>query len=238
MPAPSILAVFAHPDDETSCFAALMKRYTAEGKDIHIITATKGEVGALGTGGMVIKREDLPAVREAEQRAVLQMLGVTNPPNYLGYRDGDMDKADQEVLTGQVLEIMRRVEPDVIIAFGPTGLSHHVDHIAMHHATLAAFERYRKAATKEVIYYYWALAPHVIAEFELDINGPEIEPHVTIDVSDTWAFKIKALRMYASQEDAQEIAEMLDGFDEQCELFHQVYPPVPASARFDDLFHA
>jgi LmbE family N-acetylglucosaminyl deacetylase len=101
MPAPTILGVFAHPDDETSCFAALMKRYTAEGKDIHIITATKGEMGALGTGGVAINREDLPAVRVAEQHAVLQMLGVTNPPNYLGYRDGDMDQADQIMLTGK-----------------------------------------------------------------------------------------------------------------------------------------
>jgi LmbE family N-acetylglucosaminyl deacetylase len=133
---------------------------------------------------------------------------------------------------------MQRVQPDVIIAFGPTGLSHHVDHIAMHHASLAAFERYRKTATNEAIYYFWALEQRLVNEFELTVDGVEIKPHVTIDVSATWASKIQALRMYASQEDAQEIAEMMETFDDKNEVFQQVFPAVPASARFDDLFHA
>jgi LmbE family N-acetylglucosaminyl deacetylase len=149
-----------------------------------------------------------------------------------------MGDADQEALAVQLLEIMQRVQPDVIIAFGPMGLSHHVDHIAMYQGTLEAFTRYRKTATKEAIYYFWALTKEVTDGFELDVDGVEIEPHVAIDVSDTWASKIQALRMYASQEDAQEIAEMLENFDEQSELFHQAYPPVPPSALFDDLFHA
>jgi len=133
---------------------------------------------------------------------------------------------------------VQRVQPDVIIAFGPIGLSHHVDHIAMHHATLAAFERYRKTATKEAIYYFWALEKRIIDEFDLTVDGIEVDPHVTIDVSATWASKIQALRMYASQEDAQEIAEMMETFDDKNEVFQQVFPAVPASARFDDLFHA
>ena len=69
---------------------------------------------------------------------------------------------------------MQRVQPDVIIAFGPTGLSHHVDHISMHHATLAAFERYRKTATKEATYYFWALEKRIIDEFDLTVDGIEV----------------------------------------------------------------
>ena len=100
----------------------------------------------------------------------------------------------------------------------------------MHHATLAAFERYRKTATKEAIYYFWALEKRIIDEFDLTVD----DPHVTIDVSATWASKGQARRMYASQEDAQEIADMMEMFDDR----NEVFPPVPASARFDDLFHA
>ena len=65
-----------------------------------------------------------------------------------------------------------------------------------------------------------------------------IAPHVTVDVSDTWGAKVQTLRMYASQEDAQEIAGMLGAFDEKAELFHQVYPRVAAKARSNGLFHA
>jgi LmbE family N-acetylglucosaminyl deacetylase len=162
-------------------------------------------MGALGTGGTVIKREDLPAVREAEQRAVL--------------------------------EVMKRVEPDVVIPFGPTGLSNHADHIAMHHAATVAFERYRKTAAKPSVRYYWALNREIVDAFDLGIDGIEVEPNVFIDGTSTWSNKIQALRMYASQEDAQQIATLFEESEDKRELFHLVYPPVPATAVFDDLFH-
>ena len=214
-----------------------MKRYAAEGVDIHVITATRGEMGALGTGDVVIAREDLPKVRESEQHAVFEYLGLANPPIYLDYRDQEVGDADPEEVIAKVLAVMERVSPDVVIAFGPTGLSNHVDHIAMHHAAVAAFDRYRAASGREPTLYFWALAPEVVETFELGIDGVEVEPHVVMNVSDTWYAKIQSLRMYASQQDAQDIAAFMEDFDSKCELFHQVYPPVPADAVFDDLFH-
>ena len=74
-----ILAVFAHPDDETSAAAGTFIQYAREGVDIHVVTATRGEHGALGTGDLKIARRDLPAVREAELRAVLALYGA-HPP--------------------------------------------------------------------------------------------------------------------------------------------------------------
>ena len=100
----SLLSVFAHPDDETSCSAALMKRYAAEGVDIHVITATRGEMGTLGTNGVVVKREDLPKVREAEQKQVFEYLGLANPSIYLDYRDQEVGDADPEEVIQKVLE--------------------------------------------------------------------------------------------------------------------------------------
>jgi N-acetylglucosamine malate deacetylase 2 len=232
-----LLGIFAHPDDETSCSAALMKRYAAEGVDIHVITATRGEMGALGTGDTVIKREDLPQVRMQEQAAVFDFLGVPNPPIYLDYRDQEVGDADPEEVIAKVLAVMERVKPDAIIAFGPTGLSNHVDHIAMHHASMAAYDRYRASSGREPTLYYWALAPQVVEAFELTIEGPELEPHVILDVTDTWYAKVQALRLYSSQQDAQDIAAFIENFDDKLELFHQVHPPVPADARFTDLFH-
>lgn len=234
----TFLGIFAHPDDETSCAAALIKRYAADGVDIHIITATRGEMGALGTNGVVIKREDLPEVREAEQATVFNHLGIQNPPIYLDYRDQEVPDADSEELIGKVLDVMKRVKPDVIIAFGPTGLSNHVDHIAMHHASDEAFDRYRNETGAESRYYYWALSQQVVDTFELKIEGIELDANVIIDGSPTWDAKIQSLRLYSSQEDAQEIAAMMETMDDKTERFHQVYPPLADGVTHDDLFHS
>ena len=234
----SLLGVFAHPDDETSCSAALMKRYAAEGVDIHVITATRGEMGALGTNGVVIKREDLPKVREAEQRRVFEHLGVVNPPIYLDYRDQEVGDADPEEVVQKVLDVMKRVQPDVVLAFGPTGLSNHPDHIAMHHAATTAFERYRNETGADARLYYWALTPQVVEDFELGIDGIEVEANVIVDGSHTWDSKIHCLRLYSSQEDAQEIASALEAATDNTEQFHQVHPPLANGVVHDDLFHS
>lgn len=233
----TILGVFAHPDDETSCAAALMKRYAAEGVDIHVVTATKGELGTLGTNGTVVAREDLPKVREAEQRAVLASLGVKNPPVYLGYRDQEIVEADADEVAGKVYDVMRKVEPDVVLAFGPTGISQHPDHIAMHHAAKGAFYRYIADTGRRAKLYYWAIDKQSIKDFDLKLEGVESEPHVMLNVRATWQAKVDALHMYASQEDAQEIAGYFEQMPEVYEMFYQAYPPVPDDARFDDLFH-
>jgi hypothetical protein len=55
-----LLAVFAHPDDETSAAAGTLMHYARAGVDIHVVTATRGERGDLGTGDLIIARQDLP----------------------------------------------------------------------------------------------------------------------------------------------------------------------------------
>src|SRR3989442_12493004 len=128
-----ILVVFAHPDDETSAAAGTLMHYAREGVDIHVVTATRGERGDLGTGDLTIERRDLPAVREAELRAVLALYG-TYPPILLDYRDQELITADFETLTQDILRAMASVQPDVVITFGPSGISDHNDHKTIPHA--------------------------------------------------------------------------------------------------------
>ena len=130
-----ILAVFAHPDDETTTSGGTLARYATEGAKVFVATATRGEQGGLGTGGYEILRDDLPAVRQAEMRSVLQELG-TEPPIFLGYRDQEVSSADFEESVAEVETVMERVESDVVITWGPTGISGHDDHIAVHRATV------------------------------------------------------------------------------------------------------
>src|SRR5437016_4861489 len=121
-----MLAVFAHPDDETSAAAGTFIQYAREGVDIHVVTATRGERGDLGTGDLTIERRDLPAVREAELRAVLALYGA-NQPILLDYRDQELITADFATLTQDVLRAIASVRPDVVINFGPSVISEHAD---------------------------------------------------------------------------------------------------------------
>ena len=219
-----ILGVFAHPDDETSGCGGTFTRYAREGVDVFNVTATRGELGTLGTGGLSIAREELPHVRERELRAVLERYGA-NPPIILGYRDQEVKDADPEELTGKVFAAMVEVAPDVVITFGPLGISRHDDHIALHRAAVAAFERYRAAAEKPARLFYVALPQEFMDDGELDLEGPEVDPTHRVDIAETKAVKLAALRSYASQEDAQQLAAMFEELAIAAEWFHQAIPP-------------
>ncbi len=218
-----ILGVFAHPDDETSGCGGTFARYAREGAAVFNITATRGELGSLGSGDLTIAREDLPKVRESELRVVLKSYGA-NPPIILGYRDQGLKDADLEVLVDKVYEVMARVDPDVVITFGPLGISRHDDHMTLHTATVAAFERYYDQVKKSPRLFYVCIPPQLAEEWELEIDGPDVDPTHVIDIAETKSLKIGALRTYVSQEDAQELADIVEEWPAANEWFHQARP--------------
>ncbi len=230
-----ILAVFAHPDDETSVAGGTIARSVQEGVEVTVVTATRGEWGTLGTGRMTIAREELPAVREAEHRAVMRLYGA-HPPVFLGYEDATMGEADLASAIRQVAAEMQRVRPDIIITWGPTGMSRHPDHIAVHQATVEAFRAYAASAAARL--FYAALPLDVARRFEAEIEGPEASPTVRIDITDYLQTKARALRIYRSQEDAQAIAAVLEQAPEwtASEYFHQAYPEVDGAALTNTLW--
>ena len=229
MPGLRFMAVFAHPDDETSAAGGTICRAVAEGGEALVVTATRGEQGTLGTGGLRIARGDLPAVREAELREVLRSYGVAAPPVLLGYRDQELQSADPAEVSAQVLEAMSAFKPDVVATFGPLGISRHDDHVAIHHATRQAFYAYLEEAQPEAPPRLWyaAIDAAMGADIDgLDLDGPEAAPNVYVDVADYWRKKSDALRLYRSQEDAQEFADYLEANFFTCETFHQEHPPL------------
>jgi LmbE family N-acetylglucosaminyl deacetylase len=221
-----ILGVFAHPDDETSCAGGTFSRYAQAGVEVYVATATRGEQGTLGTNGQVVTREDLPRVRAMELCAVLQLYGA-RPPILLGYRDREVSHANTDELIANIATVMAAIMPDVVITFGPMGLSGHLDHVAVHRATVAAFHRYRHRATPPHLYYK-ALLPAAMQALGLTLAGPEVEPTVLIDIAAQKALKVRALRTYTTQEDAQRLAGLMEQSPWAVEAFHQAYPPVSA----------
>jgi LmbE family N-acetylglucosaminyl deacetylase len=127
----TLLGVWAHPDDEAYLSAVLMSRVVNAGGRVVLVTATSGE-----QGGSDDPRE-LAVVRERELRAATSILGVDDV-RLLGYPDGECASVDADEAIRSIADIIEDVRPDVVVTFGPDGLTHHPDHIAVSRWTTAA----------------------------------------------------------------------------------------------------
>ncbi|HLH25684.1 MAG TPA: PIG-L deacetylase family protein [Chloroflexota bacterium] len=136
-PAPTLLAVFAHPDDESYLCGGTLARYAAAGAQVVLVCATRGEARELATPDLATA-ETLPAVREAELRAAAALLGIA-AVHLLDYRDGTL--MDVPFLEGveRVAAIMAASPPTIVLTFGPEGVYGHPDHVAVHRWTKEAF---------------------------------------------------------------------------------------------------
>ena len=144
-----LLAVVAHPDDETFGCGGTLAKYSGDGVQVSLVCATRGEAGEISHPDLATKA-DLGAVRERELRAASRILGI-NDLTILDYRDSGMAgssenkhpkalcQADKTTLTGMIVEAIRRLRPQVLVTFDAGGGYGHPDHIAIHDATLAAF---------------------------------------------------------------------------------------------------
>jgi LmbE family N-acetylglucosaminyl deacetylase len=101
--------------------------------------ATRGEAGQI-SDPVLAKPETLGQVREEELRTAARIMGV-HDLTLLDYRDGTLAEVDPIVLTGKVVRVIRRVRPQVVVTFDAKGGYGHPDHLAVHHATVAAFEQ-------------------------------------------------------------------------------------------------
>jgi LmbE family N-acetylglucosaminyl deacetylase len=136
-----LLAVVAHPDDESLGFGGTLAKYAREGVEVFLLTATRGERGQYrglraGEGGHPGSTA-LADIREAELRHAAEVLGVGDV-SLLNYPDGDLDRAAPRQVVGRIADHVRRIAPDVVVTFGPYGAYGHPDHIAISQFTAAA----------------------------------------------------------------------------------------------------
>jgi LmbE family N-acetylglucosaminyl deacetylase len=139
-----MLAVLAHPDDESFGMGGTLALYAQQGVDVYLVCATGGEVGMMDPE-LMHGFETIAERREYELRCAAKQLGLRDI-FLLGYRDSGMPgtpenenpqalvQAPFEQVVGQV------VRPQVMITFDPIGGYKHPDHIYIHKATVAAFE--------------------------------------------------------------------------------------------------
>jgi N-acetyl-1-D-myo-inositol-2-amino-2-deoxy-alpha-D-glucopyranoside deacetylase len=137
MKAERVLAVFAHPDDESVLAGGVLAAAAAAGADVTVVCATRGESGPLASG-VDATPETLAEVREAELRAACAELGVRTV-ECLGLPDGSLDDVAEQ-LASKVARLLATLRPDAVVTFGPEGLYWHQDHVAVHDAVATALE--------------------------------------------------------------------------------------------------
>lgn len=131
-----LIAVFAHPDDEAFGTGGTLAKYAAEGVDVHLVTATRGEAGQIAEPDLATP-VNLPYVREHELRCACETYGI-QPPHLMDYVDGQLPIVHQGQAVGKLVRLLRELKPHVLITFGPDGIYGHYDHIAVHRwATIA-----------------------------------------------------------------------------------------------------
>jgi LmbE family N-acetylglucosaminyl deacetylase len=124
----TLMAVLAHPDDEAFGLGGTLSRYAAEGCDVYLVTATRGEAGEIADPTLATKA-NLPQVREQELRCACQVYGI-HPPFFLDYVDGQLPIVHQGQAVGKIVRLIRQLRPHVLLTFGPDGIYGHYDHIA------------------------------------------------------------------------------------------------------------
>lgn len=146
----TILAVLAHPDDESFGMGGTLALYASRGMDVYLVCATRGEAGTVDEEHMR-GFSSIAELREGELRCAAGKLGLKDV-FFLGYRDSGMPGSEDnhhpeaqvnhpiEEVSARVARYIRQLQPDVVLTFDPIGGYRHPDHIHIHKATVLAFE--------------------------------------------------------------------------------------------------
>ncbi|HEV2653573.1 MAG TPA: PIG-L family deacetylase [Ktedonobacteraceae bacterium] len=226
-----LLGVFAHPDDEGFIGGALLY-YHSLGVETGLVYATRGEVGEI-FDPVLATPENLGQVREAEMRAAADVLGVQHLW-FLSFRDSGMTgtpanddpraliNAGAASVIGELVAVIRKFRPQVMVTFDETGGFGHPDHMAIYRNTVGAFhaaadaEQYPEAGQAHAVsklyyssYTRWqfvTLAEWVGQESEVfkgknphEIGIPDDKVSVLLDVGNWQDSKARARALHRTQ---------------------------------------
>jgi len=273
MPQKRLLAVFAHPDDETFGAGSILAKYADEGVEVMVVCATRGEAGEIAPDSNATKG-DLGEVRADELRSALNLLGVKEVL-ILGYRDSGMaGSADNfnpsalinvpaENIEKELVGIIRKFKPHVVITMEEAGAYGHPDHIKMTEITTNAFDQAgcesltalaNEETWKPDKLYYQGWSRSLLTEWQLhlrkaypDSDIANLDPQTLgtpdevfttdVDVSAYGELRLQAVQLHRSQ------TSPFDALPEEFKLtflkrdrFVRIQPPWDGGPLETDLF--
>lgn len=200
----TILAVFAHPDDEAFGPGGSIAKWANEGAKIYLLCATKGESGQ--NAGR----------RDKELKAAAKVLGIKKV-EFLGFKDGRIGNNDLQKLEKIITKKIEELKPEILLTYDLNGISGHLDHIAVASATSQAF---KKSPWVKYLYHFAILKEFtdlMEKEFDYFIFRPEgkkrEEIDLVVDVAPVWDQKLKAMYQHQSQVgDIKRITKIRENF--------------------------
>jgi LmbE family N-acetylglucosaminyl deacetylase len=210
----TVLAIFAHPDDESLACGGTLARLSDAGARVVLLCASRGEAGSISEPALV-PDGDLGRVRTSELREAAAILGIAEVI-VLDHPDGDLRWDHVPELHDEIVALVKQYEPDAVITFAEDGLYWHLDHIGVHERTYTALRSLGDQAPP--LYYvtmekgtmqrvaeaarakggapsdssFWGIAA--------DAFGDEAAaPTLTVDVRDWAPRKLAALRCHRTQ---------------------------------------
>ena len=208
----SLLAVFAHPDDESVTCGGLLARCADLGVRVSVLCLTRGEHGRGPDGG------GLGNLRTQELAAAAEALGVSDVL-VLDHEDGMLPWIDTTRLEADIVAAIERFEADCVVTFDEDGLYWHPDHVAVHERVTAAIAGLGAAAP--ALFYASvpvgmmrsvidaaagdpgcsrATAPGILGIEDVDAFGSHAPTPTIVFDAEEWATrKVSALRCHRSQ---------------------------------------
>ncbi len=206
-----ILVITAHPDDVDFGAAGSVATWTKAGIEVSYCIATNGEAGG---SDLSVSRADMALLRQQEQRAAAQVVGVTDV-TFLGYRDGQLESTF--ALRRDMSAEIRRVRPDRVVCQSSQRdltrfYASHPDHLAAGEAALCAVypDARNPFAHPELL--AAGLEPYAVPQTFIMTWG---DANVAVDITDTFELKMAALACHQSQiaDPAQLEARMRGNFE-------------------------
>ena len=159
-PWPAVLAVVAHPDDESFGLGAIIHRMTSGGASVHVLCYTRGEASTLNQTGADLTRQRTRELRQAGAALGVSTVGL------LDYPDGRLARVPVGELTAHVTGLAARYHPGGLLVFDDTGITGHPDHRA---ATAAAV---RSAGPLSLPVLAWALPAGIADRLRAETGQP------------------------------------------------------------------
>lgn len=229
-----VLMIQAHPDDCEFGAAGTVARWISEGAEVHYCSITSGDNGSNDPELLGAK---LATIREAEQRAAADILGVSSV-TFLGYKDGSV--VDDLQLRRSLVRVIRQIKPDTLMVMDPTfrymkNYVNHPDHVAAGEASMAAAFPAAGSHGSFPELLDEGLLPHDPTDIYVMLSAND---DTFIDTTDFMDIKLKALNAHASQMRTGDPSEMVrqwsrdiaakhpdkpEGFGEYAESFFHIH---------------
>ena len=194
----NILVILAHPDDPEFFCGATLARWAKAGHTINYYLLTCGDKGFNDSTSAEMTTDELCRIRHDEQRAAADVIGV-QAVHFLDRPDGylipDLD------LRREIVRVIRKMKPDILVTCDPQNLFasyglNHPDHRAAGQVVLDAVF----PAAGSPVFFPELLSegyqPHMPKEIWCSLTS---QPNTTLDVTETWPIKLKALLNHKTQ---------------------------------------